>query len=125
MLCGSLRTLYVVNWVHPPHHHIHNHHFHRSRDLFEFSVVQGGTVGIAEVGDRMFLCLPALRLFSTVDNTRGLVFGLIGSLASFMSITALLLVRSIVAEPRCSVWSCFLTAAILLAGWVCGAVDCV
>ena len=50
---------------------------------------------LVDTSDRMFLCLPALRLFSTVDNTRGLVFGLIGSLPSFFSVTMLLLVRPV------------------------------
>lgn len=44
--------------------------------------------------DRVVLCVPTLRLLSTVDTTRSLVFGLIGSLPSFYPLFALLLVSS-------------------------------
>lgn len=67
------------------------------------------TSGFYADEDRLVLCLPTLRLLSSVTTTRSLVFGLVGSLPSFYPLFALLMVSTSVAvsvQYVCSLARC-------------------
>lgn len=59
--------------------------------LWIFTVASSGEIGWVTRDTLVVFALPTLRMFSAINNTRSLVFGLIGSLPAFYPIMILLM----------------------------------